>query len=101
MGKLIHNLGSYKAIQYTATGLRGLALATFSQSISAPSPNAMAAEFDDNKIRGIVRITRHALFTSLAFWGLANVIARGYAVDLLFWAPYARLDLVLGWNTLF
>ena len=33
-------------------------------------------------VKGVFRITRHAMFTSLALLGLGNILLRGYAGEL-------------------
>jgi len=98
-GPALHNLANNRLFRVTSTVLRALALATASQVVSTPSPSAgadpnakpvaLSDEEMKDKIKGLVRITRHGVFTALALWGLANTISRGHAAALAFWLPYA------------
>lgn len=84
----------------------------FGQSIVTPSPiaegskqqgegteslvasSAAAASDPSVDVRGVTRITRHALFTSLALLGVGNIFMRGFKGDLVYWAGYPLIWLL-------
>jgi protein-S-isoprenylcysteine O-methyltransferase Ste14 len=99
------------------TVLNTAALFIFSQAIANQSPTQAGAkplpvgEKKDPEIRGILRVTRHPMFTALGTWGLANCFKRGRLGDLgkkitkclllvintivtVYWAPFPIFYLI-------
>ena len=82
---------SNAAIRALGLATKASAAAMFGQAISTPNPimeTAMAKKVEGAEtaatekvvdVKGVFRITRHAMFTSLALLGLGNILLRGYA----------------------
>jgi uncharacterized membrane protein len=45
-------------------------------------------------IHGIVRLTRHPLFTAASLWAVAALAQRNRIIDMLFWAPVPIFSLI-------
>jgi len=46
------------------------------------------------RARGVVRITRHALFMGIAVWAVGHVIVNGWLSDVLFFGGFAVFSVV-------
>jgi uncharacterized membrane protein len=46
------------------------------------------------RARGVVRITRHALFMGIALWGLGHTIVNGWLSDVIFFGSFAVFSVV-------
>jgi len=86
-----------KLLRGASTGLKTAALFTYLQSVSTPSPVGISPEQisgagptapDTDKVKGIVRITRHALFGSAALFGLGNALISRRLFDILFYGGF-------------
>ncbi|CAI5464215.1 unnamed protein product [Closterium sp. Yama58-4] len=106
-----------KAARAGGVALKVAAAVMYGQAISTPNPimdRAMhAADADQHAraarrgaprageqqgsevaVRGVYRITRHALFTSLALLGAGNMLTRPFAGDMVYWAGYPLIWLL-------
>ncbi|CAI7885449.1 unnamed protein product [Closterium sp. NIES-54] len=104
-----------KAARAGGVALKVAAAVMFGQAISTPNPimeRAMrAADTGKDKdkqgeqsegeqqgsevaVKGVYRITRHALFTSLALLGAGNMLTRPFAGDMVYWAGYPLIWLL-------
>eukprot|EP00029_Vermamoeba_vermiformis_P002385 TRINITY_DN1275_c0_g2_i1.p2 TRINITY_DN1275_c0_g2~~TRINITY_DN1275_c0_g2_i1.p2 ORF type:complete len:236 (-),score=36.07 TRINITY_DN1275_c0_g2_i1:27-734(-) len=91
-GPVVHKMGAFGGA--VGTVLNTAALFIFSQAIANQSPTQAGAkpptsgQKKDPEVRGILRVTRHPMFTALGTWGLANCFKRGRLGDLVYWAPF-------------
>ncbi|GJP57204.1 hypothetical protein CLOM_g16234 [Closterium sp. NIES-68] len=104
-----------RAVRAGGLALKVAAGVAYGQAISTPNPimeRAMHAAKDGTHdkdgaqgtgaekeggevaVRGIYRITRHALFTSLALLGAGNMLMRPFAGDVVYWAGYPLIWLL-------
>jgi len=84
-GPAVHKLGAFGGA--IGTVLNTGALFIFSQAIAnksptQPGPKPATGEKKDPEVRGILRVTRHPMFTALGTWGLGNCFKRGRLGDL-------------------
>jgi len=71
------------ALVLSAIGLLLAVLALVQPSATAMLPGAAV------RARGVVRITRHALFMGIAVWALGHLIVNGWLSDVLFFGGFA------------
>ncbi len=76
------------AVVLAAIGLLLAVLALFQPSATAMIPGAPV------RARGVVRITRHALFIGFAVWAVGHVIVNGWLSDVLFFGGFAVFSVV-------
>ena len=76
------------AMVFSAVGLLLAVLALFQPSATAMIPGAPV------RARGVVRITRHALFMGIAVWAVGHVIVNGWLSDVLFFGGFAVFSVV-------
>ena len=65
--------------------------------VMTPSPASVGGAPRDEPT-GVQRITRHPVFMGLGIWGLAHLIAGGYASDVAFFGGFALFALVGSWH---
>jgi len=93
-GATLWNGETNKILSIAGNSLKGLAAVTLSQAVNNLSPVSMAEQMQKVKkiepyeAKGILRITRHPLFGSLAFWGLGNCLIHGRIIDLVFYGGF-------------
>lgn len=88
------------AVRGLGVTTKGLAAVGFGQSLATPNPimesalSSSSSPSPENSskpqvdAKGIYRITRHGLFTSLALLGVGNIFLRGFTGDVVYWAGY-------------
>jgi len=87
-GPLLWTLRGVPGITVLTIVVGIVAFALIAGSFAQPS----ATSIDPRAVpraRGILRITRHPLFTGLALWGLGHVVVNGFASDLAFFGSFA------------
>lgn len=89
---------SNAAVQRVGVGCKALGAIVFGQSLSMPNPVAELNDPNHDKsleqkveVRGVTRIVRHPMFCSFALLGIGNVLTRGHAGDVVYWAGFPLL----------
>ena len=92
-GPLLFSLRDLAAVRglSIALSLAGIAFAV--AALFQPSPLSLGAG-SDPAARGLVRITRHALFAGFALFGLGHVLMNGWASDLAFFGVLGGFSVV-------
>ena len=77
-------------------GAMGVAFVLLFAGFLTPSPTAMTASQDaaQQSPRGVHLLTRHAVFMSLAVFGVAHLMTNGYATDVAFFGGFPLFVLV-------
>eukprot|EP00271_Cylindrocystis_brebissonii_P007298 TRINITY_DN20661_c0_g1_i1.p1 TRINITY_DN20661_c0_g1~~TRINITY_DN20661_c0_g1_i1.p1 ORF type:complete len:231 (+),score=24.84 TRINITY_DN20661_c0_g1_i1:245-937(+) len=94
------SLTQTRPMRYLGLATKVTAAIGFGQAISAPNPIAESAFKTDDKaapkveVTGVYRITRHAMFSSVALLGIGNILTRGHAGDLVYWAGFPTVWLL-------
>jgi uncharacterized membrane protein/mono/diheme cytochrome c family protein len=107
IGTLVWMVSSYRAAPYIElfrsppwtrwipNVLMPIALLFFICSVSTRNPTSVGQEKAvDAEPRGILRITRHPMLWSFAFWGLAHIAANGDIASLVLFSGIATLSIL-------
>jgi len=88
--KIIHNLNQSVPGNIAIILLQTLAGVLIIEQSNNPSPASMTSEFKDNKeeSKGLLRITRHGLFTGIALAGVSQILRLPRLIDLVFWGGF-------------
>lgn len=74
----------------------GIAFVLMVAGLVQPSPVALGAR--PGPLRGVHRITRHALFMGTALFGALHLVPNGFASDVAFFAGFPAFALVGCWH---
>jgi len=74
----------------------GVAFVLMTAGLVTPSPAALGSR--TTGVRGVHRITRHALFMGLGLFGLLHLVPNGFASDVAFFAGFPLFALVGCWH---
>jgi len=74
----------------------GVAFVLITAGLATPSPAALGSR--TTGVRGVHRITRHALLMGLGLFGLLHLVANGFASDVAFFAGFPLFALVGCWH---
>jgi uncharacterized membrane protein len=77
------------------TGM-GLAFVLMAAGLATPSPAALGSR--TTQVRGVHRITRHALFMGLGLFGLLHLVVNGFASDVAFFGGLPLFALLGCWH---
>jgi uncharacterized membrane protein len=93
VGPLLWSLTTQRGWWLLAILLAGLGIVIAVLAFARPSPTAMVAG-GQGEARGMMRITRHPLFTGIGLWGLGHTLANGYLSDVIFFGGFLVFSLV-------
>lgn len=92
-GPLLFFLRDLAALRILAAALSLAGVALVAAALFQPSPLSLGAG-SAPAARGLVRVTRHALFVGFGLFGLGHLLMNGWAADLAFFAVLAAFSLV-------
>lgn len=87
---------------WTTYVLQGVSWTLVVGGVVQPSP-VLAAAFSDEsperiEVRGVQRITRHAVFMGIALFGALHLPVNGFLTDAIFWAGFPIFAIVGSWH---
>ncbi|GIW40356.1 MAG: NnrU protein [Candidatus Binatia bacterium] len=86
-GPVLWWLRDVPAVWTASLILSGFAVVLLVLAFFQPSPVAIAP--GPVKVQGVLRITRHPLFSALGLWGLGHLLVNGFLSDVLFFGGFA------------
>lgn len=88
-GPLLWSVRMTPALEAVVSIAMGAAFVLVVAGIVTPSPASLGAAGQDHvEVRGVHRLTRHALFMGLGIFGLAHLVPNGFASDVAFFAGF-------------
>jgi len=84
--KFIHKLNQSVPANVAVVALQALSGVALFEQVRSPSPASLSSKSKDNQEepKGLVRITRHGLFTGIALMGVSQIFMLPRLIDLVF-----------------
>jgi uncharacterized membrane protein len=88
-GPMLWSVAMTPTLEALVSIAMGIAFVLVVAGIVTPSPASLGAVGHGRvEVRGVHRITRHALFMGLGIFGLAHLVPNGFASDVAFFAGF-------------
>jgi uncharacterized membrane protein len=94
-GPIVWYLRAIPALRWLVWVMMLLSMILLVSAFVTPNPGAIGAAAD-NRVRGILKITRHPTFVAIAIFAIAHILMNGWLGDLFFFGSLAVLAIVGG-----
>jgi len=92
-GPVLWEIGDRFGVKALAIVLSAVAVVFLVLALLQPSPVSWVAG-GAPRARGVIRITRHPMFTAIGLWGFAHALTNGHLADVLFFSGFPVFGIV-------